>query len=87
MLDTIRHDAITELRLARPPVNALDPELVARLRAAIESAPSNGARGIVLSGRPGMFSGGLDVPALLQLDRGTLMTFLRDFFGLCGLIA
>jgi enoyl-CoA hydratase/carnithine racemase len=51
MLDTIRHDAITELRLARPPVNALDPELVAQLRAAIQSAPSSGARGLVLSGR------------------------------------
>jgi len=87
MLETIRHDAITELRLARPPVNALDPELVAQLSAAIESAPSGGARGIVLSGRPGMFSGGLDVPVLLQLDRATLTTFLRDFFGLCGLIA
>jgi len=87
MLDTIRHDAITELRLARPPVNALDPELVSQLSAAIESAPSSGARGIVLSGRPGMFSGGLDVPVLLQLDRDRLTTFLRDFFGLCGLIA
>ena len=87
MLDTIRHDAIVELRLARPPVNALDPELVQQLRTAIESAPAQGARGIVLSGRPGMFSGGLDVPVLLQLDRDALHTFLRDFFGLCGLIA
>lgn len=87
MLDTIRHDAIVELRLARPPVNALDPELVRHLRTAIESAPAQGARGIVLSGQPGVFSGGLDVPVLLQLDRDTLYAFLRDFFGLCGLIA
>src|SRR5512143_2535901 len=87
MLDTIRHDTIVELRLARPPVNALDPELVRHLRTAIELAPAQGARGIVLSGRPGMFSGGLDVPVLLQLDRATLTEFMRDFFGLCGLIA
>jgi len=87
MLDTIRHDAITELRLARPPVNALDPGLVRALRAAIDAAPAQGARGIALSGRPGMYSGGLDVPALLQLDRGALRTFLDDFFGLCGAIA
>jgi enoyl-CoA hydratase/carnithine racemase len=87
MLDTIRHDAIVELRLARPPVNALDPQLVAALRSAIDAAPAQGARGIVLSGRPGMFSGGLDVPALMQLDHAALKQFLRDFFELCGAIA
>ena len=87
MLDTIRHDTIVELRLARPPVNALDPELVRHLRTAIELAPAQGARGIVLSGRAGMFSGGLDVPVLLPLDRATLTAFMSDFFGLCGLIA
>ena len=87
MLDTIRHDCIVELRLARPPVNALDPGLVEALRAAIETAPAQGARGLVLSGRPGMYSGGLDVPVLLQLPRDELMKFLYDFFGLCGMIA
>ena len=75
MLETIRHDAIVELRLARPPVNALDPELVRQLRTAVESAPAQGARGLVLSGRPGMFSAGLDVPALLQLNREELVAF------------
>jgi 3,2-trans-enoyl-CoA isomerase len=87
MLDTIRHDAIVELRLARPPVNALDPQLVAALRGAIDAAPASGARAIVLSGQPGMYSAGLDVPALLQLDQATLKQFLRDFFELCGAIA
>jgi 3,2-trans-enoyl-CoA isomerase len=87
MLETIHHDAIVELRLARPPVNALDPALVESLRNAIESAPAQGARGLVLSGRPGMYSGGLDVPALLQLDRASLTAFLKDFFELCGTIA
>src|SRR5450432_3142857 len=87
MLETIRHDAIVELRLARPPVNALDPELVRQLRAAVESAPAQGARGLMLSGRPGMFSAGLDVPALLQLDREELVAFWKDFFGLCATLA
>jgi enoyl-CoA hydratase/carnithine racemase len=87
MLDTIRHDTLLELRLARPPANALDPALVAALRAAIDAAPAGGARGIVLSGRPGMFSGGLDVPALMALDRASLRQFLADFFGLCGALA
>ncbi len=87
MLETHRHEAVIELRLARPPVNALDSELVKQLRTAIESAPALGARGIVLSGRAGMFSAGLDVPALLQLKRPELVAFFRDFFGLCGVIA
>lgn len=87
MLESIRHDAILELRLARPPVNALNPELVRRLRKAVEDAPAQGARGIVLSGRPGMFSAGLDVPELLQLDRAALVAFWQDFFGLCAALA
>lgn len=87
MLETIRHDAIIELHMARPPVNALDPLLVRALRAAVESAPAQGARGVVLSGRPGMFSAGLDVPALLQLDRQGMVAFWHDFFGLCATLA
>jgi len=87
MLETIRHDAITELRMARPPVNALDPALVRALRAALDAAATNGARGVVLSGRPGMYSGGLDVPVLMHLDRPALEAFLEDFFALCGAIA
>ena len=87
MLETLRHESILELRLARPPVNAIDPGLVKQLRTAIDSAPALGARGIVLSGRTGMYSAGLDVPALLQLDRTGLRAFLGHFFGLCGAIA
>jgi len=87
MLDLIKHEAIHELRLARPPVNALDPGLVRRLREAIESAHGYGARGIVLSGREGMFSAGLDVPALLQLKRDDFRVFWNDFFGLCAALA
>jgi len=87
MLDLIQHDDIHELRLARAPVNALDPALVRALREAIEKAPGAGARAIVLSGRPGMFSAGLDVPALLQLPRETFRVFWNDFFGLCAALA
>ncbi|MEP6484885.1 MAG: enoyl-CoA hydratase/isomerase family protein [Rudaea sp.] len=87
MLETHRHESIVELRLSRPPVNALDAALVHQLRTAIESAPALGARGIVLSGKSGMFSAGLDVPALLQLGRKELVDFFVDFFGLCGALA
>lgn len=87
MLDVIRHDDIHELRLARPPVNALDPALVKDLRDTVEAAPGDGARAIVLSGLPGMFSAGLDVPTLMQLDRAAFRVFWGDFFGLCTALA
>lgn len=87
MLDTIDHAQIRELRLARPPVNALDPALVTRLRESIQSAPADGARALVLSGAQGLFSAGLDVPALLVLDRAAMRAFWSDFFSLCAAIA
>jgi len=87
MIEKIRHDAILELRLARPPVNALDPALVHALREAVESAGADDVRGLVLSGAPGLFSAGLDVPTLLQLDRESFRGFWNDFFGLCAALA
>jgi Delta3-Delta2-enoyl-CoA isomerase len=82
MIDAVDHGRIRELRLARPPVNALDSELIAALRAALAAAIAAGREAIVLSGAPGRFSGGLDVPALLQLDRAGIHRTWTDFFGL-----
>lgn len=87
MLEIIPHESIREIRLARPPVNALNPALVAELRKAVEAAPGDGARGIVLSGRAGMFSAGLDVPELMQLSREPFRAFWSDFLGLCSTLA
>jgi enoyl-CoA hydratase/carnithine racemase len=86
MLQAQHHDNILELRLDRAPVNALDPTLVAALKDAIAKAPAEGARAIVLSGRAGLFSAGLDVPALLALDRSGMVAFWRDFIGLLAVI-
>ena len=87
ILELQTHDSIHELRLARPPVNALDASLIRALRVAVEAAPTNGARGLVLSGRPGVFSAGLDVPSLLQLDRDSMHRVWDDFFGLLRALA
>ncbi len=86
----LRHnwsDQLLELRLDRPPANAFDMELVTELRHAIDAAPDNGARAIVISGSPGLFSGGLDVPALLRLDRRGIHAFWTAYFGLLRAIA
>ncbi len=87
MIQIIDHEAVRELRLDRPPANALSPELIAALRAEVEGAPSAGARALVLSGAPGRFSGGLDVPHLLQLDRPAIAATWRDFYGLLRALA
>ena len=74
---------IVELKLARPPVNALDPGLCRDLRSALNAAVIAEARGIVLSGGPKVFSAGLDVPYLLSLgdDRAALLAAWEAFFG------
>lgn len=75
-----RHGDIHEIRLARPPVNALTPELLLALRTAVQNAPSEGARGIVLSGGTQIFSAGMDVPHLMGLDRAALKAGWASLF-------
>ncbi len=87
MIQTFDHGAIRELRLNRPPVNALSPELISALLLALQAAPRDGKRALVLSGSPGMFSAGLDVPLLLKLDREAMDALWREFYSLLGTIA
>jgi Delta3-Delta2-enoyl-CoA isomerase len=87
MIVTVDHGPVRELRLARPPVNALNPELLRALRVAIAQAREDSCGAIVLSGSPGRFSGGLDVPQLLQLDRSEMRATWELFFALLKDIA
>jgi enoyl-CoA hydratase/carnithine racemase len=88
MLEIVDHGSIRELRLARPPANALDPGLIQGLRAALATAAeAGGLDAVVLSGTPGRFSGGLDVPALLELGRDGIRATWHAFFGLMRDIA
>jgi enoyl-CoA hydratase/carnithine racemase len=89
LVETIVHGHVTELRLARPPVNALDPGLCMALSAALSGALANGARGIVLAGGPKVFSAGLDVPYLLSLgdDQRALLDAWTVFFDVARALA
>jgi enoyl-CoA hydratase/carnithine racemase len=87
MIKKVDHGAIRELQLDRPPANALSPDLILALRKAIQAAPNEHARALILSGAPGRFSGGLDVPLLLGLDRSAMADLWRDFYELLGAIA
>jgi enoyl-CoA hydratase/carnithine racemase len=87
MIDIQIHGDIHELRLNRPPVNALNHELLNALIATVEAAPKNGARGLILSGGVKVFSGGLDVPELIKLDRDGLKRTMAAFFGAAKTLA
>ena len=86
MLETIRHDEILELNLARKPANALNPELVEKLTAALREA-SRQADAVVVSGMPGMFCAGLDLPELIKADRNEISRFWQAFLNLSKTIA
>ena len=100
MIEIVEHGAVRELRLARPPANALSPDLIAAISAALADAAvaAGGAgaparqgaerlAGLVLSGAPGMFSAGLDVPHLLTLDRDGIRALWSGFYALLRGIA
>lgn len=87
MIESIDHGAVRELRLNRPPANALDHDLVRALDIAVHEAPADGVQALILSGRPGMFCAGLDVHALLQRDETGMSEFFRAFFHLLRSLA
>lgn len=88
LIDVEDHGPIRELRLARPPANALDPTLCLALREAIDAAAADDVGGIVLTGGPKVFSGGLDVPHLLSLpDAAALREAWEAFFAAARALA
>ena len=76
---------IRTIKLARPPVNALNAELVRKLLESVEAGNAHAA--IVITGQPGMFSGGLDVPSMLGMDRENIYTLFVDLWRLQRAIA
>ncbi len=86
MLKQINHGPVRELCLDRPPVNALNPQLVSELTVAVTDAGKT-AKALVISGREGLFSAGLDVPELMALNHQDMSEFWQDFFGLLEVIA
>jgi 3,2-trans-enoyl-CoA isomerase len=86
MLEIIDHGEIREIRLARPPANAFNLELTSALCEAFDAAGREAAA-VVVSGRAGMFSAGLDVPELIALDRAQMTLFWHRFLHMLHRIA
>ncbi|MBS0396482.1 MAG: enoyl-CoA hydratase/isomerase family protein [Proteobacteria bacterium] len=81
MIETRDAGTLRTITLARPPVNALNAELLEALGEAVARAPSEGVQGLVLTGAGKLFSAGLDVALLASLDGPGLRRFLGTFFG------
>ena len=83
LIEVINHGPIRELRLARPPVNALDTELCRALIVTLNQAMADDVQGVVLSGSERIFTGGMDVPYLLRHgeDKHKLLDSWQAFFG------
>jgi enoyl-CoA hydratase/carnithine racemase len=73
-----RGERIHELRLARPPVNALNAELLRALIEGVKGASTAGA--MIITGQPGLFSAGLDVRGLLTLDRDAVAAVFLELW-------
>jgi 3,2-trans-enoyl-CoA isomerase len=87
MIAVTDHGDVREVRMSRPPVNALSTELLGALREAIERAPAEGARAVVISGGPGMFTAGLDIPLLIGLDREGIAKLWQELYGMMRALA
>lgn len=74
-------DGVARVELARPPVNALDSELVAALADAVLELDALEPRAVVFSGGPRTLAAGGDVKWMLERagagDRAALRGFLR----------
>ena len=57
------------VRIDRPPANAMSPDMLADGRAVLEELRADGPAAVVLTGRPGFFSAGVDLKLVPTLDR------------------
>lgn len=86
MLEITNHGRVREIQLNRAPANALNRDLIAQFTEQLNVAAKS-SDAVVISGRPGMFSAGLDVPSLLQEDRDGMADFWGSFARLLRTIA
>jgi enoyl-CoA hydratase len=81
MSSTVRRedrDGVRVLALSRPPVNAIDFALVRALGDAVDAAAADhSCRALVVTGAPGVFSGGIDTKRIPSYDADERASMLR----------
>lgn len=74
-----RSDAVAEIAIDDGKVNAMSAGFFAAFNTALDRADADGARALVVTGRPGYLSAGLDVKLLPTLPREELASTLLAF--------
>jgi enoyl-CoA hydratase len=64
MVTTEERDGVVVVTADRPPVNAMNVELLEAVVGALDAVAADPPRGVVLAGRPGSFSAGADLKAV-----------------------
>ena len=83
MIKTDINGDIGIISIDRPPVNAINPKLVSSLSQELDSFKSNDKiNGVILKGRDGIFSAGLDITHLFPKDREYIDSFWKSFSSL-----
>src|SRR5476649_2755845 len=72
-----RDGEVAILRIQAGKANAINAPFLERLAAL--TSDLGDARALVITGHHGFFSAGLDLPALLTLDRPSMQTFIESF--------
>jgi len=83
-VQTETHEGYAIVKLNRPRANAIGRVMVRELLETLTQLErDDSVRCLLLTGSPGMFSAGLDVPELIQFDRSEMTAFWREFNELC----
>ena len=83
MIKTDINGNIGIISIDRPPVNAINPELISSLTESLDSFSDNDSiHGVILEGRSGIFSAGLDITHLFPKEREYIKNFWENFSGL-----
>ena len=83
MISIDRVENVGVIRLERPPVNAINHDLIKQLSDSLDNFKGDeSVKGVVLSGQPGCFSAGLDIVDLYSRDQSYMTEFWGDFSSL-----
>lgn len=71
-----RIEPVTVMTLADGKANAFDAAMLDAISRTIDTVVAEGARALVITGDGGFFSGGLALPAIIDLDRAAMRTLM-----------
>jgi enoyl-CoA hydratase len=78
----VADDGVGTIRVARPPVNALNAQVSEEIGAAVaEAATDERVRAVVVWGGEKVFAAGADIKEMQELDAGSMYGYIENFQG------